>query len=230
MATSNDITWKLNRDEIIAAAYRKLGIPGEGNILSAAQIEAGAEALNGIIALAVTDGMSLWKRTTVENTPSATNQLYTVAGAVKIAEVSLRDTTSGTRYDLEPKSLYDFNSLSVADSGVPVAYSAQPTNTGYTIQVWPYTSDADSVANKKIDIIYQRKFDGFVNSMDDLDMPSYWHTPIIYKLASVISPESGVPLEDRKDLRVEAKLFWDKAADYGDEDGSVFFAPNSRGV
>lgn len=225
MATSNDITWKLDRDEIITAAYRKLGIPGEGNTLTAAQIADGAEALNSIVSLAVTDGMSLWKRTTVEVTPSATTQLYTTTGAVKVAQVLLTDSTSGTQYPLHSLSYYDYNSLPIDTVGVPVSYYAQPTIDGYSVQIWPRTSDTETVANKKINIVYQRKFDGFTATSDDLDFPAHWHLPIIYKTALVLAPENGIPLEDRKELRIETITYWKQAADYGDEDGSVYFVP-----
>ena len=60
-------------------------------------------------------------------------------------------------------------------------------------------------------------------------MPSYWQMPIIYKLAVVLCPENGIPIEDRKDLRTEARMYWDKASAYGDEDGSVFIQPYYRG-
>lgn len=85
MPTSLYTSWELNRNKLIEAAYRKLGIPVEGNLLSTQQYTDGLEALNSVISLAVTDGMPLWKRTTLSVVPSTVSQVYTIANAVKIA-------------------------------------------------------------------------------------------------------------------------------------------------
>lgn len=229
MATSNDISWELDRDDIIASAYRKLGIPGEGNTLSAQQILDGAEALNGVISLAVTDGMALWKRTTVAQTPSDTTQVYTIEGAIKVAAVFLRDNASGTQYELIHKSLYDMNILPRSSVGVPVNWTFQPTISGGTVSIWPLTSDADTIANKEIIVVYQREFDGFTAGTETLDFPAYWHLPIVYRTAQVLAAENGIPINDRTQLLGETKLMWKQAADYGDEDGSYFIMPHPQG-
>ena len=43
MTTPGNTSWELNRDTLIAAAYRKIGIPGEDNTLSTTQVTDGAE-------------------------------------------------------------------------------------------------------------------------------------------------------------------------------------------
>lgn len=226
MATSGDITWELNRNEIIEAAYRKLGIPGEGNTLTATQYSDAAQALNAIIALAVTDGMALWKRTTMSATPSTTSQEYTIVGAVKVAQVVYHDTVSGTRYELEGKVLNDFYRLPAGTTGNPVSWMWQPSITGGTLSIWPFYSDATTVANVELLVTYQKKFDGFdATTTDTLDFPSYWLQAIIYKLATSLAPENGIPINDRGLLMQEAKLYWDQASDYGDDDGSLFIQP-----
>lgn len=224
MTTSNNIAWELDRDELITRAYAKIGIPGEDNTLSATQIADGAENLNAVIALAVTDGMPLWKRLTEVLTPSTTNQVYTISGAVKIAQVTLRDS-GGVQYDLRVKSLYDFNRLPFGTTGTPVHYTFQPTLTGGTLSVWPTYSDTSVVSSKTIRVTYQKEFDGFTAASETLDMPSYWTLPIVYKLAVLLAPEHGVPLNDRNALKAEAKEYWDMAKGYGDEDGSFFIQP-----
>jgi hypothetical protein len=224
MATSGNIAWELNRNELITRAYAKLGIPGEGNSLSTQQITDGAEALNAVVATAVTDGMPLWKRTTATQTPSITSQVYTLSSAVKIAAVFLVDS-SGTQYELTNKSLYDFKRLSTISVGVPVHWMWQPSIQGGVVSIWPPKSDATTVTNKTIQIVYQKEFDGFTASTETLDFPAYWTLAIVYKTAVLLAPEHGIPLEDRKLLMTEAAAFWKNASDYGDEDGSMFFVP-----
>lgn len=227
MSTSGNIAWELNRNEIIEAAYRKIGIPGEGNTLTSTQYTDGAQALNAIVAMACTDGMALWKRTTTTLIPSTGTQEYTITGAVKVSQVVLRDISSGSQYELEPKVLNDFLRLPNGTSGVPVSWIWEPSITGGTLKIWPNTSDASTVSGKRLIVTYQKEFDGFTSTTTDtLDFPAYWTQAIIYALASALAPENGVPINDRGVLMQEAKLYWDKASDYGDDDGSLFIQPH----
>lgn len=227
MSTSGDISWELNRNELITRAYAKIGIPGEDNSLSATQIADGAQALNSVIALAATAGMPLWKRTTVSLTPSSTSQVYTLTGAVKVAQVVLRDS-SGTQYDLVEKSLYDFNRLPRGSVGTPVHYQFTPGIQDGTLSIWPLTSDTSTISTKTIVAVYQKEFDGFTAANETLDFPSYWSLGIIYKTAVLLAPEHGVPLNDRNALKEEANAYWKQAQDYGDEDGSLYIQPTRR--
>lgn len=227
MATSNNQTWELNRNEIITRAFAKIGIPGEGNSLSATQISEGAEALNSIIALAVTDGMPLWKRTVVSQTPSITSQTYTIASGVKVAAVFLRDN-DGVQYELGNKSLYDFMRLPRDTIGMPVHWMWQPAIQGGVVSIWPLTSDSTTVSSKTIQIVYQKEYDGFTAADETLDFPAYWTLAIVYKLAVLLAPEYGVPKEDRDQLKSEAGEYWAKASMYGDEDGSYYIQPEQQ--
>jgi hypothetical protein len=229
MATSGSTAWELTRNEIITRAYSKLGIPGEDNSLTTTQITDGSENLNAVIQLAVTDGMPLWKRTTVSETPSATSQVYTITDAMKIAAVYIRDTTSGVSYALREKSLYDFKFLpTLSGPGIPVHWTAQPIIQGYTVSMWPLLSDTTTVSSKVIDIIYQKEYDNMVSSTDTLDFPAYWTLALTYKLASILAPEWGAPLPDRQALRAEAAEYWAMAKGFGDEDGSLFIQMEHR--
>jgi len=228
MTTSSTTSWELNRNQLVEAAYRKIGLPGEGNTLSTAQYTDGTEALNGAISLAVTDGMPLWKRTTQSETPSTTSQVYTLSNAVKVFAVFLRDT-DGVQYELRNKSLYDFNRLPRDAIGVPVHWTWNPAIEGGTVSIWPLTSDATTVSTKTLQIVYQDEFDSFTTTTTHTpDFPAYWTLALVYKTALLLAPENGVPLEDRKMLLAEANNYWKQASDYGDEDGSFFIAPERR--
>lgn len=226
MTTSGNTSFELTRDQIITRAYAKIGIPGEGNSLSATQISDGAECLNTVVALAVTDGMPLWKRIIQTVVPSTTSQAYTVANGVKVAQVVLRDITSGVQYELQNKSLYAFNNLPTSSIGVPVHWKFAPALEGGVVSIWPPTSDAVTVTNKRIDIVYQKEFDGFTASGETPDFPAYWTAALIYRTAVMLAPENGVPLQDRQMLMQEASNYWKTASDYGDEDGSFYIQPD----
>lgn len=227
MATSGNTSWELNRNQLITRAFAKIGIPGEDNSLSTTQISDGAEALNAVISMAVTDGMPLWKRTTASETPSATSQVYTLSNAVKVAGVYLLDD-GGTQYEILEKSLYDFMRLPTDAEGIPVHWTWQPSIQGGTVSLWPFTSDSATISSKTIKIVYQKEFDGFTTSTETLDFPAYWTLAIVYKLAVLLAPEYGVPMQDRQQLKQEAKEYWEAATGYGDEDGSLFIQPNRQ--
>jgi hypothetical protein len=225
MATSGNTSWEQTRDEIIEQAYGKLGLPGEGNTLSTDQYTKGAQALNGVVALAVTDGMPLWKRVVGSLTLSTTSQVYSLTNAIKVAAVFVRDT-DGVQYEIENKSLYDFYNLPRSNNGVPVHWMFQPGLQGGTLSLWPLTSDASTVASKTIQVVYQKEFDGFVASSDTPDFPAYWTLALVYKTAVVLAPDVGMPLADRQDLKQQAKEYWDMASNAGDEEGSFYIQPH----
>lgn len=224
MATSNNTSWELTRNQIIERMYAKLGIPGEGNTLSTQQYTDGEIALNSVVALAVTDGMPLWKRTVESLTPSTTSQVYTLPNAIKVTAVFVRDV-DGVQYAIKEKSLYDFYNLPRANTGVPVHWMFQPSIQGGTISFWPLTSDATTVTNKTLQVVYQKEFDGFTASGETPDFPAYWIPAIIYKGAVMLAPEVGLPQQDRMDLKQQAKEYWDMASDQGDEEGSFYIQP-----
>ena len=227
MTTSTDTSWELTRNQLISRAFAKLGIPGEDNSLTTTQISDGAEILNSVIALAVTDGMPLWKRTTASETLSTTTQVYTLSDAIKIAGVYLLDS-GGTQYELLEKSLYDFMRLPQTGAGIPVHWTWQPSIQGGTVSLWPLTSDSSSVSSKTLKIVYQKEFYDFTASTETLDFPAFWTLAIIYKLAVLLAPEYGVPLQDRQQLKAEALEYWTQASGYGDENGSFYIQPDIK--
>lgn len=225
MSTSGNTSWDLTRDEIIEAAMFKLGALADGQSASTTQVTRAAQALNSVITYLQTKGMPLWKRTETSVALVNGTSSYTVADAVKIAGVYV--VSGDTQWELENKSRYDQLALPSTDGGVPSSYSATPSIGSYTVTVWP-TPDSTTAANYSLVIVSQKKFDGFTASGETPDFPSYWMQAIIYNLAAAIAPEYGVPLEDRKLLKAEAKEFTDSAQGYGDEDGSLMVQPERR--
>lgn len=225
MATSGNTSWELASTALVTAAYRKLGYLALGQTLDATSLAQGVEQLNAIIALLNVKGMPLWKRTTVALTLSATSQVYTLANAEKVAQVVLTDT-QGTNYPLIEKSLYDFNRLPTnGGPGVPIHYTFTPSIQGGILSIWPLLSDTSSITYKGLSVVYQKEFDGMFSATDTIDFPSFWTMGIIYKLALALSPETGLPLQDRQMLKAEADEAIKMASDYGDEDGSLYISP-----
>ena len=67
-----------------------------------------------------------------------------------------------------------------------------------------------------------------VSASDTLDFPAYWTPAIVYKLAVLLAPEWGAPMNDRQQLKAEAQEYWNMAKGMGDEDGSLFIQPEKQ--
>lgn len=224
MTTSSTTSWELDRNTIIKSALRKLGVLAQGQTPSTEDYTNGAEALNSLIQTLSTEGMPLWKRTTVSITPVDGTASYTVSNVWKVVQVVLADNNSGTQIELLPKSYYDYKRLPDETSGQPVNYVYTPGIENGTLIVWP-TPDSSVAANKTIDVVYQKEFYSFNASTDTPDFPAYWTDALIYGLAVRLAPEYGIPLQDRQMLMREYESYKNAAEGYGDEDGSLFFAP-----
>lgn len=224
MATASVVLWEQTRNQIIEGALRKCQVLAKGQTPSTEDYADCALALNNLIQTFSTEGMPLWKRTVVSVTPILSTRDYTVSNTWKIVQVLLTDVNSSTQYELENKSLYSLNTLPTT-SGQPNAYAIIPGLQDIAIRVWP-TPDAGTVANKRIQVVYQKEHGIFDVSTDTPDFPAYWTEALIYGLATRIAPEYGVPLEDRKALEYTYKEVKAAAEGYMDEDGSFYFSPD----
>lgn len=222
MATSGNTSWELQRNNIISAALRKIGALAKGQSADTEDISNGSEALNSLAALLSTDGMQLWKRTEIAVTLVDGQQDYTLDDALKVHQVVLRYAGSDTSYEIQWKSLYDFNNLPTSEGGTPVHYTFTPGIQDGTLKIWP-TPDATTATNYSLVAVVQKEFDGFFASSDTPDFPPYWTDALIYGLAARLAPEYGVPLQDRQMLLKEAETYKKMASDFGDDGGSIFF-------
>src|SRR5574343_375521 len=221
MTTSAVTSWELDRNTIIKSALRKLGVLAQGQTPSTEDYSNGAEALNSLIQTLSTEGMPLWKRTTVSITPVAGTASYTISNVWKVVQVVLADQNSCTQIDLLPKSYYDYKRLPDGTSGQPVNYVYTPGIENGTLIVWP-TPDSSVAANKTIDVVYQKEFFSFNSSTDTPDFPAYWTDALIYGLAVRLAPEYGIPLQDRQMLMREFETYKNAAEGDGDEGETSF--------
>lgn len=225
MAVSNTFTFELNQDQIIEAALRKLGVLAEGHSASAAQLSTGQQALNSMINLfAVEDGMPLWYILQTSTSLVANQSTYTVADAVSVYQVLRKNTASGTQVPLVRVSRSEFNLLNASDTGLPNTYFVDVGIDDPIVTVWPKPTAAVAAAETLI-IVYQKDFDDFTATADTPAFPVYWTDALIYGLASRLAPEYGIPLEDRKMLMSEARMYKEAAMYYKGDDTSIFFYP-----
>jgi hypothetical protein len=232
MPTSNSYDWTLTRAQVISGALRKLGVLASGASPTTNQTNDATEALNAIVKAFHADGMPLWAITShtfpvVSGTASYSigigETLNTVA-PLKVIQATYRPSGEDdvplaieTRYDY-------FNTPRVNAEGLPTKLYYQPLNGTGTIYLWPTPNDNTT----EVTIHYQRPFQDLDATGDNFDFPTYWMQALIYNLAWALSPEYGIPPQDRKTLAEEA-MFWKREAlSYGSEEGSITFSPETR--
>jgi hypothetical protein len=234
MSTSGTSTWKLNRNEIISAALRKLGVLSGGSSPETYQVTNGTEALNALVKRLEADGMPLWSIksytfTTVAGDadyPIGPTQTYVAPKPLKIFQAWRNQDTSYSNIPLNIYTNYNYDLLPLVNSsGTPVNLYYQPFREYGMVNLWPKPSDSTT----SITIRYQAPFEDMTNATDDLDFPSEWTDAVIYLLAVSLAPEYGVPLQDRQLLKKEADELHATALMFGTEEGSLFFQPDTAG-
>lgn len=232
MSTSGSYDWQLNRDQVITAAMRKLGVLPSGGTPSMAQISDGVVALNAVLKAFHADGMPLWVITSYPFTTVAGTNSYTIGVSQTLNTVAplrvfqaLRTTLGNAPVPMDIYTRYDFNiqpQLSTI-TGTPTSLYYQPLELEQgIIKLWPYPSDSTTI----ITIHYQRPFQDMDSSTDNLDFPNYWTQAIICTLAWTLAPEFGIPNTDRNTLGSEAQYWHNQALSWGSEEGSIVFQPN----
>jgi hypothetical protein len=231
MSTSGITTFELSRDELVAAAIRKLAVNGDGVSPSTTQITNAAQALNAMLKTFQSYGMPLWaiKEYDVPMTLGTvkynigTGQTINTPMPLKVLQASLIKA-DGTDLPLIIETHYNYNLLppASASSGEPTQIMYEPLAKYGVLNVWPAPDNSTSV----IRLTYQRPFEDFTTSTDTPDFPSYWTEALIYGLAVRLAPEYGVPIQDRGLLVKEAEMYKQIALDFGVEEGGFTISPD----
>jgi hypothetical protein len=228
MATSGTAIWTLNRDQVITGALRKLAVLPSGGTPSTNQLTESSQALNAIVKAFHADGMPLWKITSTTFTVTSGTDTYTIGPASTVSAVhplkvieAFYTPSGGNNTPMNVYNRYDYMQLPNTASGTPVNLYYQPLRTTGVIRLWPTPDDSTTI----ITVHYQAPFEDMNAAGDDFDFPSYWIQALIYNLAWSLSPEYGIPPQDRQLLAAEAKFWKDEALSYGSEEGSLFFQP-----
>lgn len=236
MPTSGSTTWELTRDQLIATALRKLGALAEGQSPSAEDLTNGTIALNGIIASFQTLGMPLWERREfnvpltagVESYNIGVGQTVNLPFPLKVKEAYLRNIATGQQIEINVESFYDWQQIrSSTTSSFPVFVSYTPYINFGVLNVWPVPS-SQAASTYTIRLVGQAPFEDVNSNSHTLDFPKEWHNAIIYELAVTMAPEYGSSLNEKQDLKQDAKKWLDMAKDFGTDEASIFFQIDRR--
>lgn len=240
MTISGQANWTLTRDQIVNAAFRKLGVISDGATATATQATNAQEALNNIVFSLYAQGMPVWAMTTTFFTTVQGQVAYPVGPGIgtgnlniiaplKITQAWNLDVSNPNNTYRIPMNIYtqyNYNLLNAPlNQGFPIHLWYQPQNQTGTINIWP-APDAYSAAHRQIWFVYQRPFDQFNASTDTPDFPQVWLEPLIYSLAHRLGPEYGIPLSELDKFDQTAQSLIQNALSFGTEEGSFFIQPD----
>ena len=234
MALSGSTDFGLNRDQLIQMALRDINVLASGETADSQELTDASLALNSMVKSWVADGMQLWVLKTQLHSLTADTQSYTIGltGNIAIPRPDKLDSViyrnaDGT-YDrpLERLTRSEYYSLSAKQSkGVPVSFYYDPQLTNGVLYLWPYPL---TVTTEKILIIYQKPFDDLDTSTDDFEFPPWYYEAIRWNLAENLAHSYGIPAIRYSMIKAKAREEKQRVMEYDQEQGSIFFEPESR--
>jgi len=239
MATSGSTDFTLNRNEIINAAFRTIGVGVRGETLSAEEVADGSEALNLMLKAWDAYGLPLWRRDQTSLTLVASQNSYTfgptgadvtVPRPLRILEINRKDT-SGNEAEMNLVSLEEWSRLpnkTTTTVGTPVSCYFDPTTSSSTLKVWPMP-DATAAAAYTLDIWFHSPIEDMDASTDNFDCPPEWLEAIKYGLAIRLADEYSIPDQMYYRIRRRADDSLELAKSFDVEDTSFYFQPDSEG-
>lgn len=232
MATSGSYDWVATRGDIIKSALRKVGALGDWENPTAEQTAAGALALQPLIKAWQADGMPVWaiKEQVIGSTNLASGavniglgQTVNIAKPLKVTQAMLRRGDIDSPLDIWDR--HNYNTLvNHAITGTPTIVYYQPLLDYGVLKCYP-RPDAATQAATSVVITYQAMFEDMDSDSNDLSLPPEWTEAVIYGLAVRLAPEYGLSINERQQLKMEAKEAKDLALSFGTEEGSLYIQP-----
>ena len=235
MSTSGIYSIQYTSDQLTEAALRKLGVLADQQTPSTENYTNGRVAQNFLFAELRTLKIPLWKRNVYSFSPTVGNSSYLIGTGqtlntpypLHLFQAWRQDSGSTSKVPLQIISNYDYNQYPLNSGGLPLQLTYQPKVNYGEIKVWP-VPDVSAAANSTIYISYQEPFQYVISGSDTIDFPEEFYLPIVYRLATLLAPEWGIPLMDRQALKAEANEYMDRVLTTGEEDASFFIEPRRR--
>jgi hypothetical protein len=226
--------YTVNRDGIISAALRTLGVIGAGDQPTPVDYQNCAEALNIYIKQLQTKGLPLWKLDTVIVPMVVGQKIYTIGpniGSDVITDKPLRVVMAfirnpqGNDTVLQQMARQQYMQLGVKTSqGVPNQFYYDPKlDTGYL-----YVYNVPSGTDYNIHLQVQMPIADVSNPTSTPEFPSEWFNCLKFGLADNLSLEYGASAQVRAELAQKAMKLEEIMTDWSQEEASTSFAPEFR--
>lgn len=243
MATSGSVDFSLNRNELIKAALRHIGVGVTGETPSNEEISDASISLNMMLKAWMAEGVLLWKREEISLSLVDGQNTYTIGQGgspdlttprpLKILS-AVREHTDGGVADMNQMSYDAWLELpnKSTKSSAPTEFFFDPpkpnNNNLATVKVWP-TPNATAASDWTMKFVVQEPTEDADSGTDDLDIPSYFEEAAMYGLAYRLAPQYGLPLKERQQIASDANVSLTRALDFDTEWASVYFEPDFEG-
>lgn len=234
MTTSGTSTFNPTRDQIIKGALRLVGALSQGEEPTADQVTEASEALNMLVKAWESDSMPLWGLeehtidlvTGVNTYKIGTGQDIDIPKPLRILQAWNSNNNIDTPMRLLTKQEYNMLGNKITQ-GVPIQFYYDVQRDYGKLKLFP-TPSAIAEDSYTVSFVYQRPFEDFDSATNTADFPQEWIEAIKYGLAVRLSAEYGLTVEQRRELRTDAKEIKDLALSNGTESGSIYFGVERR--
>lgn len=240
MATSGSVDFSLNRNELINAALRHIGVGITGETLSNEEVSDASTSLNLMLKAWMAEGIHLWKREEISLSLTASQNTYTIGDGGGSPDLStprplkilsaIREHTDGGVADMDQLSYDEWLELpnKSTESSAPTEFFFDPpkpnNNDLATVKVWP-TPNSTAASDWTLKFVVQEPTEDVDAGTDDLDIPPYYEEAAMYGLAYRLAPQYGLPLAERQQLASDTNVALRRALDFDTEWASVYIEP-----
>jgi hypothetical protein len=236
MSTSGSYTYSVNRDTLIAAAFRVLGVFNDDSPAPTTDLNNAVQALNLMIKQWMSRGYPLWCVSTVTVPCNVGNNTYTLGPSGTIITprplrcISGRlqySSTSGLEVPLIQLSREEWEILGQKNStGTVNSFYYDPQTINGVLHLY-VTPDSTQIGNNVL-LTVQRPIQDMINSGDDFDFPIEWLDALKYGLASEMVDEYDIPSPKSERIIQRAEKLRENMFDWSVEEASTFFTPNMQ--
>ena len=234
MSTSGVYTYTINRDTLIASAFRTLGVFNDDSPAPATDIANAAQALNLMIKQWMSEGYLIWCVQDI-TVPFSTGKItYTLGPTGDVVtfrplqiDFARLSYANGIDVPLVQLSRQEYNMLSLKTSqGTPNSYyyDKQLTNGDLSLYLSP---DITQLANT-VKVTAKRPLMDMSSSTTDFDFPVEALNALKNGLASELINEYDIPERKADRIMMKAERLKQALFDSSQEDASIFFSVNNR--
>lgn len=197
-------TENITRTALVRRSLRRIGNANPSN----SEVSLAVESLNFLIKRIDVEGRWLWaiSNTATDLATVIGQRSYNVADDgidSNILQLEAVDKVQGnnrTALDIidKSKSLTTVN-RDLTGQAIEIYLETAPLQANQKIHVFPTPS-----LSEDLEYYFRRRLYDFTAAADNPDMPGEWIDALTKRLAAEMSPEYGLPIQERNDLRLEA--------------------------
>lgn len=231
-------TYSVTRDQVITAAFRKLGMVEPGGSLDPNLVSDASVILNLMIKMWAVDGLKLWTIDELVLPLVASKTSYIIGPGgdlntnkpLKLIQAWLRNTVVTPQIDtpMQILSKQEYNILgSKASTGTANSVFLDPRVTTSILYAY-LTPETYTATTYQMHLVVQRMMSDLLLGTDIPDFPTEWMQALVWGLADQLAIENSVPANHRSEIAARALAYKEQMSSFDVEYASTFFTPDAR--